>query len=88
MFQDLRAKLNLTNAAISAHNIAVDCSGSKKVNLFLDHEFITGFALMIGAGVYSDQGCNLWQAGAGSSKKGNDDYDYSSILQKPNFDQR
>ncbi len=85
MFQDWRAKLNLMNAAISAHNIAVDCSGSKKVNLFLDHEFITGFALMIGAGVYSDQGCNLWQAGAGSSKKGNDDYDYSSILQKPNY---
>jgi hypothetical protein len=31
-------------AAISAHNIAVDCSGSKKVKFYLDHEFIAGFA--------------------------------------------
>jgi hypothetical protein len=43
---------------------------------------------MIGAGVYSDQGCNLWQAGGGSSKKGtNDEVEYKSIMQKPNFDQ-
>ena len=78
-------KLNLMNAALSAHNTSADCSGLKKVNLFLDHEFITGFTLMIGAGVHSNQGCNLWQAGAISSKKGSDDNDYSSILQKPNL---
>ena len=62
-------KLNLMNAALSAHNTSADCSGLKKVNLFLDHEFITGFTLMIGAGVCSDQGCNHWQAGAGSQRK-------------------
>ena len=33
-------------------------SGSKKMKIYIDHEFITAFALMIGAGVYSDQGCS------------------------------
>jgi hypothetical protein len=78
MFQDWQAKLNLMNAAISAHNIDFDYSGSKKVNSFLEYEFNMGFTHMIRAGMYSNQGCNLWQAGEGSSKKGFEVYNYGA----------
>jgi len=78
MFQDWQAKLNLMNAAISAHNIDFDYSGSKKVNSFLEYEFNMGLTHMIRAGMYSNQGCNLWQAGEGSSKKGFEVYNYGA----------
>jgi hypothetical protein len=59
-FQDCHAKLHFMNGAIRDYNNNADSSGSKKVNIFRDHEFIVGCALMIGAGVYSEHGCNLW----------------------------
>jgi hypothetical protein len=50
--------------------IIMQLVAGQRRSLFCDHKFIVGCVLMIGAGVYSEHGCNLWQAGGGSSKKG------------------
>jgi hypothetical protein len=41
------------NTAISIHN---EEESENSINLFTESEFLTGFALMIGASCYSDQG--------------------------------
>ncbi len=56
-FQDWRASLQKMNAAIACHN---DQEADNNVNLFSESEFLTDFALMIGALCYSDQGKLLW----------------------------
>lgn len=57
MFRDWRASLQKMNAAISYHN---EEESENNINLFTESEFVIGFALMIGASCYSDQGKLLW----------------------------
>jgi hypothetical protein len=53
MFVDWKTSLQKMNPAILAHN---DEESEDKINLFSESKFLTGFALMIGASCYSDQG--------------------------------